>query len=64
MMANIQPNAQGKVQRARKQLKQNLQQLKDADSLTAGQRDALFAKVQIALVRIQLWELNQLSDVD
>ncbi len=63
-MANIQPNAQGKVQRARKQLKQNLQQLKDADSLTAGQRDALFAKVQIALVRIQLWELNQLSDVD
>lgn len=63
-MADIQPNAQGKVQQARKRLRSYLQQLKNADSLTAGQRDALFAKVQIALVRIQLWELNQLSDDD
>lgn len=61
-MADIQPNAQGKVKRAQKQLKGYLGQLKDADSLSAGQRDALFAKVQTALVRIQLWELNQLSD--
>lgn len=63
-MANIQANARGKVQQARKRLKRYLQQLKNADSLTAGQRDALFAKVQIALVRIQLSELNQLSDGD
>ena len=63
-MADIQPNAQGKVQQARKQLRRNLQQLKNADSLTAGQRDALFARVQIALIRLQLWELNQLSDSD
>jgi len=63
-MGNIQPNAQGKVRQAHKQLRRNLQLLKNADSLTAGQRNALFAKVQIALIRIQLWELNQLSDSD
>ncbi len=63
-MTNIQPNAQGKVKRARKQLKGYMRQLKNADSLSAGQRDALFAKVQIALVRIKLWELNNLSDDD
>ncbi len=61
-MTNIQPNAQSKVRRAQKHLKGYLQELKNADNLTAGQRDALFAKVQIALVRIQLFELNQLDD--
>jgi len=61
-MTDIQPNARGKVRRAQRRLRGYLQELKDADSLTAGQRDALFVKVQIALVRIQLWELNQLGD--
>lgn len=63
-MADIQPNARGKVRRAQKQLKGYLQELKNADSLTAAQRDALFVKVQTALVRIQLWNLNQLGDDD
>ena len=63
-MANIQPNAQGKVRQAQKRLKRYLQQLKNADSLTAGQRDALFAKVQIALIRIQLHQLGQLDNLD
>ena len=63
-MADIQPNAQGKVKQAQKRLKRHLRQLKQADSLTAGQRDALFVKVQMDLVRLQLWQLNQLSDED
>ena len=58
-MADIQPNAQGKVQRARKRLRRHLQQLQTADTLTAGQRDQLFVAVLTDLTRIQLVTLNQ-----
>lgn len=63
-MADIQPNAQGKVQKAKKRLRRHIANLNDAASLTAGQRDALFADVLIDLTRIRLHDLNQLGDDD
>lgn len=61
-MATIQANAQGKVQQARKRLKKNLQQLKQAGALNAAQRDALFADALMDLHRIELWRLGRLED--
>ena len=61
-MANIQPNAQGKITIAKRRLKRHLADLKTADQLTAGQRDMLFATVLVDLVRIKLYELNNLGD--
>ena len=63
-MADIQPNAQGKVQQAKKRLRRHISNLKNAGGLTAGQRDALFANVLIDLARIRLHDLNQLGDED
>lgn len=63
-MADIQPNAQGKVKKAKKRLRRHIANLNDAGSLTAGQRDALFADVLIDLTRIRLHDLNQLGDDD
>lgn len=63
-MADIQPNAHGKVRQAKKRLRNHLTNLKSADQLTAGQRDVLFATVLIDLVRIRLYELNKLGDND
>ena len=61
-MADINPNARGKVKQAKKRLRNHLTGLKNADQLAAGQRDVLFARVLIDLVRIRLHELNQLGD--
>ena len=58
-MADIQPNSRGKLQRARKRLRRHLLQLNDAGSLTAAQRDQLFAEVLSDLTRIQLYILGQ-----
>jgi len=63
-MADINPNAQGKVKQAQKRLKRHIASLKTADQLTAGQRDALFVSVLLDLVRIKLFELNNLGDED
>jgi len=61
-MAAIQANTQGKVQQARKRLKKNLRQLKQAGAFNAAQRDALFADALIDLHRIELWRLGRLED--
>jgi len=58
-MTNIQPNANGKVQRARKRLRRHLTRLRSADSLTAGQRDLLFVEVLEDLTRLQLHLMGQ-----
>lgn len=63
-MADINPNAEGKVKKAQKRLRNHLNNLKNADQLTAGQRDVLFATVLIDLVRIRLYELNNLGNDD
>ena len=63
-MATINPNKRGMVRRAEKKLKRQLQQLKNAGSLTAGQRNTLFANVLITLVRIQLHQLGRTEDVE
>lgn len=61
-MAAIQANTQGKVQQARKRLKKNLRQLKQAGAFNTAQRDALFADALIDLHRIELWRLGRLED--
>ena len=61
-MATIQANAQGRIRRARKRLKRNLRQLKQAGALNGAQRDALFADVLMDLCRIELWRLGRLED--
>lgn len=61
-MADIQPNAQGKVKQARKRLRRHLNRLQTAGSLTAGQRDQLFVDVLTDLTRLQLVTLNQLNE--
>ena len=63
-MALIQPNSSGKIAQAKKRLKRYIADLKTADQLTAGQRDALFAKVLLDLSRIELFRLNQLGEED
>lgn len=63
-MAIIQPNASGKIAQAEKRLKRYIADLKTADQLTAGQRDALFVKVLLDLSRIELFRLNQLGEDD
>lgn len=63
-MADIQPNAEGKVAQARKRLKKHITDLKNADALTAGQRDVLFGKILLDLCRMELYKLNQLGDND
>jgi hypothetical protein len=63
-MTNIQPNGNGKVQQAKKQLRRHLKQLKNAGNLTAGQRDLLFAEVLSDLTRIQLHTLGQSNRED
>ena len=57
-MADIQPNPQGQLKRAKKQLRRHLNRLQNAGGLTAGQRDQLFADVLTDLTRIQLYALN------
>ena len=64
-MADIQPNAQGKVQQAQKRLKGYLKQLRDDwDSATTAQKLMLTKKILIAVVRIQLHQLGRVEDVD
>lgn len=63
-MANIQPNANGKVARVQKRLRRRLGQLRNASNLTAGQRDMLFAAVLEDLVLLELRKLNQLREDD
>jgi|GEM_PF-1484260 len=57
-MTDIQPNTKGKAQRAQKRLRRHLTHLQNADGLTAGQRDQLFAQVLEDLTRIQLHQLG------
>lgn len=61
-MADIQPNSHGKVKQARKRLRRHLNRLQTAGSLSAGQRDQLFADVLSDLTRLQLHTLNQLNE--
>jgi hypothetical protein len=58
-MTDIQPNAEGRIRKAKKQLRLHLKMLNNVDSLTADQRNKLFTKVLISLVRIQINQLGQ-----
>lgn len=62
-MANITANAaQGRELRIKKRLRKRLAQLQNADQLTAGQRDALFAAVLSDLVRLNLFRMGVQND--
>lgn len=61
-MTDIQPHANGKLQRARKRLRRHLTNLRTADSLTAGQRDQLFVEILEDLTRIELYMLGQTQE--
>ena len=53
-MTDIQPNAKGKIRRAQKRLRRHIINLRNADQLTAGQRNQLFARILEDLVRINM----------
>ncbi len=62
-MANITANAaQGRELRIKKRLRKRLAKLQNADQLTAGQRDALFAAVLSDLVRLNLFRMGVQND--
>jgi hypothetical protein len=63
-MVNIQPNKKNIVKKAEKRLKNHRSNLETADQLTAGQRDALFVAVLQDLVRIELFRLGRLEDIE
>lgn len=63
-MATIEANAEGKIQLARKRLKQNVKKLKDADSLSPVQREALQNSALLDLHLIELWRLGRSSEVE
>lgn len=63
-MATIEANAEGKIQLARKRLKQNVKKLKDADSLSPAQREALQNSALLDLHLIELWRLGRSSEVE
>lgn len=63
-MAIIEANAEGKIQQARKRLKQNVKKLKNADSLSPAQREALQISALIDLHLIELWRLDRASEVE
>ena len=58
-MTDIQPNTRGQLQQAKKRLRRHLKRLRNADGLTAGQRDLLFLAVLTDLASIQLHTLDQ-----
>jgi hypothetical protein len=63
-MKDIQPNKQGKVKKAQKRLRRHQTDLGNADQLTAGQRDLLFVSVLQDLIRIELFRLGRLEDIE
>lgn len=60
----INPNARGKVRQAVSRLKRRQDQLANADQLTAGQRDQLFGAILQDLIRIELFRLGKLEDIE
>ena len=63
-MATITANKRGKLQQAQKRLKKNLRQLRSANRMSPGQREALWTRVLIDLHHIELWRLGRLSEVE
>ena len=63
-MATIEANTEGKIQLARKRLKQNIRKLKDAEGLSPSQREALQNSALIDLHLIELWRLDRASEVE
>ena len=63
-MATITANTSGKLQQAQKRLKKNVRQLRNANSMSPGQREALLTRVLIDLHHIELGRLGRLSEVE
>jgi hypothetical protein len=61
---NITPNAQGKSRRAQKRLRKHLRDIRNAGSLTAGQRDQLFANILEDMILLKLRQLGNLREDD